>query len=170
LSESWRAVVGYEGAYEVSDLGRVRSLPGGLRQGKVLKPVSAGRGYLSVTPCIEGVARKIYVHHAVAAAFIGPRPDGLDVCHGNGDLLDNRPDNLRYDTVNGNMRDAIAHGNHRVAAKTMCYRGHEYAAENTELCITVSSDGYRKTKRVCKTCRRTWRATTYQRTKARSAA
>lgn len=152
MSESWRAVVGYEGAYEVSDLGRVRSLPGGQRKGRVLKSVTAGRGYLTIQTCIEGQIRRHYIHHLVAGSFIGPRPDGLDVCHNDGDMLNNSPTNLRYDTVGGNMRDAIAHGTHRVAARTECAHGHEYTPANTRRRQTVSYDGHIKTRRVCRTC------------------
>lgn len=46
----------------------------------------------------------------VMLAFVGPRPDGLDVCHGNGNPADNRLENLRYGTRSENMRDALRHG------------------------------------------------------------
>lgn len=154
--ESWRPVVGYEGAYEVSDRGHVRSLPGGQRKGIVLKPVPAGRGYLTVQLCVEGIIRRFYIHHLVALAFIGARPAGLDVCHGNGDFLDNRPANLRYATVSANNRDAIRHGHNAESRKTHCAQGHEYAPENTTIRESRSADGGIKRKRECRLCRRVW--------------
>lgn len=51
------------------------------------------------------------VHRLVYEAFVGPIPEGMFVCHNNGDPLDNRPDNLRVDTHEGNMRDRELHGN-----------------------------------------------------------
>jgi len=170
MTEEWREVAGYEGAYEVSDLGRVRSLPGGHRHGIVLKPQPVGRGYLSVSLCIEGVVRRFYVHHMVALAFIGPRPEGLDVCHGNGNLLDNRPQNLRYDTVNGNMRDSIEHGTHRSTQRTHCDHNHELTEANTYRLTTRSSDGGTKTRSRCRTCLTLTNAKTYQRSRAHSLA
>lgn len=163
MPELWRAITGHEGAYEVSNLGRVRSLPGHYRHAKVLKPHGVGRGYLAVTPSQGGVAKNRYVHHLVAEAFIGPRPDGLDVCHNNGDMLDNRAENLRYDTVGGNMRDAIAQGTHREASRSQCSAGHEYTADNTLLERRRSVDGHVKTRRRCRVCLARHRANSYAR-------
>lgn len=118
--EQWRPIPGYEGHYSASDQGRVRSEarrvtkrnghPHSVRE-RVLKPWE-WRGYLRVgiklptEPCYITT-----VHILVMAAFIGPRPPGmLHVCHNNGDGLDNRLVNLRYDTVAGNSADKAAHG------------------------------------------------------------
>ena len=170
MTEEWREVAGYEGAYEVSNLGRVRSLPGGQRHGIVLKPGHSGRGYLSVSLCIAGVPRTFYIHHLVARAFIGPRPEGLDVCHSDGDFLDNRPQNLRYDTANGNMRDSIAQGTHRSTQRTHCDHDHELTEANTYRLTTRSSDGGTKTRSRCRICLTLTNAKTYQRSRARSVA
>jgi hypothetical protein len=61
----------------------------------------------------DGVSTNVYVHHLVLLAFVGPRPDGLICCHGNGDPTDNRPENLRWDTHSANSKDAIKHGTAR---------------------------------------------------------
>lgn len=161
--EEWRPVVGYEGAYEVSNLGRVRSLPRVVMRGangplpvrgRILKQVRSQEVYRQVG--IGGRPRR--VHHLVAEAFIGPRPPGLEICHNNGDGADNRASNLRYDTKSANELDRVRHGTHHNANKTHCPREHEYTPENT----TVYKD-----RRFCKTCAAEWQR---QRRRARAAA
>lgn len=68
MNENWRAVVGYEGLYEVSDQGRVRSLKFG--KTRILKYGKAGAGYLVVNLCKDGKHKLMYVHRLVAEAFI----------------------------------------------------------------------------------------------------
>lgn len=113
--ERWRAIPGHEGVYEVSDLGRVRSYHqknGRLRDKPRLKALTVNQvGYLSVTLQVEsGRSRAFTVHTLVAAAFLGPRPDGYHVAHGDGDRTNARLDNLRYATPVENFRDMEAHG------------------------------------------------------------
>ncbi len=91
------------------------------------------------------------IHTLVAAAFIGPRPDGMDTCHNNGDKTDNRLDNLRYDTKSANAFDTLKHGTNRAANKTHCPLGHEYTTENTYIIVRRSGP---KKGRTCRTCRR----------------
>ena len=111
--ERWLPVVGWEGLYEVSDLGGVRSLPrltvpppcGGRRcrrGGNVLRPALKSAGYLCVTLCNNAVRQTTAVHTLVAEAFLGPRPDGYLVCHGPAGPLDNRLVNLSYGTRSKN--------------------------------------------------------------------
>lgn len=137
--EVWRPVVGYEGAYEVSNLGRVRSLDRwiervtGARQrlrGRILSIQFDGR-YESVRLKLGGAGRTVRVHQLVTEAFIGPRPDGMEVCHDDGDPRNNRVDNLRYDTHAANSQDRIKHGTQarRADSAVRCYRGHEYQSE-----------------------------------------
>jgi hypothetical protein len=120
--------------------------------GRVLKASPSGHGYAAVTLRRDGASRTRYVHHLVASAFLGPRPIGAEICHANGDVMDARAVNLRYDTHNANMRDAIAHGTHRGASKTACVNGHLLTPENTYIRHSVVSDGGTKTKRRCKKC------------------
>lgn len=98
-AERWLPVVGYEGLYEVSDLGRVRSLdrfaPGRFSRGRVLKP-SLAESRLTLHLCRHGISKARRVHQLVAEAFLGRCPEGLEVCHGPGGRLDNRPLNLTY--------------------------------------------------------------------------
>lgn len=137
--ETWLSVVGYEGLYEVSDHGRVRSLSrrvsagGGrtrLAEGRVLS-IYRGDHYSKVRLKVDGSGATKNVHALVAEAFIGPRPDGMEVCHNNGDHHDNRVANLRYDTHSANQLDSVRLGVNPLANRTHCKRGHEFTPENT---------------------------------------
>jgi hypothetical protein len=123
VTETWKPVPQYEGYYEVSDQGRVRSLDrvildsrGVTRRfrGVELTPVGPNENYLYPTVFLRtGVRttrRNTRVHVLVAGAFIGPRPVGHDVRHLNGNPGDNRLENLAYGTRSDNMQDASAHG------------------------------------------------------------
>lgn len=113
--EQWLPVVGHVG-YEVSDHGRVRSYRS---QGKtvalnpsahvlIVRRTKAGYGQVTLAE----PRRKRYVHELVAAAFLGPRPAGMDVAHWDNDGMNNRPENLRYATAVENMADKLRHGTH----------------------------------------------------------
>ncbi len=117
VPEEWRAIPGHAG-YEVSSYGRVRSIDRLIEQlsrvgrpcqrqvkGKILKPGHCN-GYEVVA--VAGVHK--YVANLVALAFIGPRPTGLEVAHGDGLKVNNRPGNLRYATPIENAADKIDHG------------------------------------------------------------
>lgn len=127
MAESWLPVVARPESYEVSSLGRIRCS----RTGRVLKPaLSQGRATVTL---LYGPRITTTVHRAVAEAFLGPRPEGCDICHGNGDGGDNRVENLRYDTRSENIRDAVRHGTYRNGqeSKTACPQGHSYDSANT---------------------------------------
>ena len=118
MTELWHSIPGHEGLYEVSNQGNVRSLDriiktsSGFRKykGKLLIPTPAGpKGYLYVRLSWPK-RQKFYVHVLVATVFHGHRPNGMDCCHCNGNHLDNRAINLRWDTRTGNMLDAKKHG------------------------------------------------------------
>lgn len=104
-SIEWRPVVGFEGQYEVSGLGKVRSMERRAPRGNHTVAVRARllRQYLTKTgryPCVylckHGKARLRKVHQLVADAFIGPRAAGMDIDHINRDRTDNRRCNLRH--------------------------------------------------------------------------
>ncbi|WP_081343772.1 NUMOD4 motif-containing HNH endonuclease [Mycobacteroides chelonae] len=147
MSENWRPVCGYEGIYEVSDLGSVRSLDrldarGWRRRGHILPQtphVHSGRPSVSLTKRNRQANRM--VHSLVLEAFKGPRPTGLEACHANGDRTDNRLANLRWDTRSANQLDAVRLGEHALASRTHCKRGHVLAAPN--LCNYGISKGVR---------------------------
>lgn len=132
MREEWRAVVGYEGFYEVSSRGRVRSLDRWgtlLCRGKLACRVYSGRvlatskhvgGYVLVTLQVGERRRTYGVHQLVAAAFLGPCPAGLEVCHWNGNPARNVPSNLRYGTRAENSKDRDRHGTTRRGEQHGC--------------------------------------------------
>lgn len=104
MNEVWKPIPGYGERYAASSFGQIKSL----RRGRILK--SNTRPYLRTSLSVDGVEYCVYIHHLVLLAFHGPRPQGLDGCHGDGDYLNNRPDNLRWDTPLSNMKDRCLHG------------------------------------------------------------
>jgi hypothetical protein len=120
--ELWLPVVGYEGLYIVSNLGRIQTIPRWVRtKGEVGRRMVRGMlrktpidhtstGYRYVGLYKDGVARKHDVHVLVLAAFVGPRPDGMDACHNDGDRTNPALSNLRWDTKKANQADRLRHG------------------------------------------------------------
>jgi hypothetical protein len=115
MTETWKTVPGYDGMYEVSIHGRVRSwkrhrgLPGRREESRLLKP-GLVRGYPKVNLWKNGRQKTVKVHVLVLTAFIGPCPHGLECCHADGNYINNHLTNLRWDTRSVNHQDAIAHG------------------------------------------------------------
>ena len=105
--EVWKDIPYYEGLYEASNMGRVRSVDrevrhprGGVHviKGKVLKSGVAGGGYLQVVLYKDGNSRAFKVHRLVYAAFCGEIPNGYDVNHIDECKTNNRLDNLNLMT------------------------------------------------------------------------
>ncbi len=121
--ETWRPVVGFED-YEVSDQGRVRSLPRDLParagktrrvKGKILSPSRAGEwGHVKVA---LGRGHQRTVHLIVLDAFVGPCPEGMECRHLNGIPDDNRLENLRWGTKLENAADKARHGTSSVGER-----------------------------------------------------
>ena len=98
---------GYEGQYEVSNQGNVRTFRRGAK-GRLLKPGRMPRGHLSVA---LGRGNSQCVHKLVLLAFVGAAPDKHECCHNNGNPADNRLENLRWGTRSENNIDAVVHHN-----------------------------------------------------------
>ena len=120
--EIWRDIPGLVGFYQASSLGRIRSLDRTLHKpeakwgyprrvkGRILVNKLA-KGYAQVNiSSADNIKAPRYVAHLVALAFIGPRPDGSQVCHNDGNRQNNQPENLRYGTKAENEADKIGHG------------------------------------------------------------
>jgi len=114
VSEEWRPVVGFEGQYEVSSLGRVKSLPKTVLRGRgpfiTKERIIGGRSRAAGYPIVRIREKTLYIHALVLESFVGPRPVGFEACHNNGDRTDNRSDNLRWDTPRSNQMDRAKHG------------------------------------------------------------
>lgn len=105
--EAWKDVTGFEGLYQVSNLGRIKSF---LQNRKELKPAPNKSGYLKVVLRRDGRSFTLRVNRIVAIAFI-PNPDHKpEVNHKNGNKLDNNVGNLEWNTRLENQRHAIDNG------------------------------------------------------------
>lgn len=123
MTENWKDIPGYEGRYQVSDLGRVRSVDRRVRlvahgiettrlaRGQMLRPGGRQSGHLTVA---LGRGNSQSVHVLVMLAFEGPCPDGHEVLHEDHDPTNNRRTNLRYGTRSENMKMDYAAGTRRV--------------------------------------------------------
>ena len=117
MEEIWKDVVGYEGLYQVSSLGRVKSLErlvkndnkGGFRliKEKILSLCSSGRQYYYVSLRKNSLPKKVYVHRLVAEVFL-PNPENKPcVDHLNTDKFDNRVENLKWCTCKENTHNPL---------------------------------------------------------------
>lgn len=136
--EIWQPVPEYEGLYEVSSQGRVRSIDryvkgkhGNLRlaRGRLIAQTLL-HGYPTVRIYKDNVGQTVGVHRLLCLAFYGIPPAGYQACHNDGDRAHNTLDNLRWDSVSENHRDSVRHGTHHNAKKTRCPRGHLLSSDN----------------------------------------
>lgn len=152
MTERWLPVVGWEGLYEVSDQGHVRSVErtiylvdGRVRTfpSKILIPGRRDSGHLQVALWRDNKGKTRKIHQLVLEAFVGPCPEGMECRHDNDIPDDNRRSNLRWGTRSENHRDRVRNGIHHQAIKTHCPRHHEYTPENTII---------EHNRRHCRTC------------------
>lgn len=153
--EEWRPVVGWEGFYDVSSLGRVRSLPrrlidGRRIKGRVLRQHLAARGYRHVTLSADGRNRPVAVHILVATAFAGAPKPGQEVRHLDDHRLNNVASNLVWGTRAENIRDRRTNGIMYQLNRTHCINKHEWTPANT--IFSYRADGSVR-QRLCRECR-----------------
>jgi hypothetical protein len=158
VTEQWAPIAGWEGRYEISTLGRVRTLDRetldrlGRRHvvhGRIMATKvnpTQGRVFALLYRC--GRLTRLPIHVVVLEAFVGPRPLGMVACHNDGDPQNNALSNLRWDTQGSNNLDAVKHGTHVQARKTHCPAGHPYSGENLAMYLNGGIP-----RRRCRTCR-----------------
>ncbi len=110
--EEWRPIPGYENEYEVSNWARVRRVCGSYkaRQATFLRPSPTGNGRIAISLCKDAKKRTHQIASLVADAFLGPRPEGMQVNHKDGNPAVNWALNLEYTTPLENTRHAIENG------------------------------------------------------------
>ena len=154
MEEIWKDIPGYEGLYQVSNLGRVKSLPRvvlrRMKNGKIhphriheklLAPARQYRGHQQVCLCKEGIENHQFVHRLVLLAFVGPCPEGMEVCHNDSNPANNRLDNLRYDTHLNNQIDMAYVGNRsRQIIKVPQVYEIRARLEHGDTCIAIAED------------------------------
>jgi integrase/recombinase XerD len=94
MTEKWRDIRGYDGVYQVSDLGQVRNT----QTNKILHPTKLKNGRIYVTLSSDGFQKKCTIHSLVADAFLGECPAGHEIRHKDGDYAHNELENLEYIT------------------------------------------------------------------------
>ncbi len=120
LIEVWRDVGGYEGIYQVSSRGRVKSMAR-TRIGRAGKPVRVFEKIMKQSPKNPKIHPRVElykcdtyktfcVHRLVLQAFVGPCPLGKQCCHNDGNPRNNLLENLRWDTPASNQADRVKHG------------------------------------------------------------
>ena len=154
--ELWKDVPGWEGRYQVSNHGRVRSVDRVIQRnngttqrlkGKLLRP-GLTRGYPHINLYRNDKWHPYYVHTLVLLAFVGERPENMECLHKDGNPKNARLENLRWGTSSENNQDIVRHGNNHNLNKTHCPRGHLLVEPN------LIKHQLKRGGRVCLACNR----------------
>lgn len=133
--EEWKAIAGYEEVYEISNLGRVKSLKYGKE--KILKPGKTENGYLQVQLWRDGKIKNFLVHRLVAEAFI-PNPEGLPEINHIDEVKDNNcVENLEWVSRWYNMHFGTLY-ERSAAALSKAVEASKYS-DFREICLTFAS-------------------------------
>lgn len=139
--EIWLPIIGCEGIYEISSLGRVRALARKRQDGRFYRERVMklnGRIYLQVHLRLRKKQPQPLVHHLVLEAFRGPCPPGLQACHEDGNSKNNSISNLRWDTCLSNNQDKEKHGTKLLGEK---HPNHKLTQKQVKKIKSLSSDG-----------------------------
>lgn len=144
--ETWRDIHGYEGWYQVSDAGHVRSLDRMVTQrsrwgiqtrimpGRLIKPTDNGHGYKIVSLKKNGERKNGYIHRLVAEAFLERKPGFDEVNHIDADPSNNHVTNLEWINRQGNINCAVPH---------MCHQKNGKQTNTGEKYISMKDGFYR---------------------------
>jgi hypothetical protein len=125
--EEWRAIPEYEGIYEISSCGNVKSLARYMQprkdrraywvESKTLSTHCHKNGYMFVCLSKDGNKKTFSVHRLLLRAFVGEPKNKEEACHANGIRKDNKIQNLRWDSRINNFKDRDKHGNTAIGEK-----------------------------------------------------
>lgn len=138
MTETWKDIPGWEGFYQVSDQGRIRSLDRmvqgkwGLQRvrGQLMSTVIRNDGYITVHLRREGKRTNHLVHRFVLEAFVGPCPEGMEARHLNDVKTDARLENLEWGTRSENNFDRGRNKIDYYSKRAACKRGHDLVEDN----------------------------------------
>lgn len=165
--ELWKDILDYEGLYQVSNTGRVRSIDRETTQlghkniytriirGQEIKQRKINSGYCIVRLCKDGVCKAVTVHRLVAIAFIGNKGSEFQVNHKDGNKNNNCVDNLEWCTQSENVKHSYAklsHAKNTVKVKCVetgeCFESIKQAAQHigiSRCAINAAVSGRNKT-------------------------
>jgi hypothetical protein len=118
MKEIWKEIKGYEGYYEVSNRGRVRSLDRvRIIKGKVLKQMDNGSGYKKVTLCKNGKYTQRYVHRLIGKGFLKNKKNKETINHKDGNKSNNDIKNLEWATYKENERHKLLNFGNKITLR-----------------------------------------------------
>lgn len=151
-TEIWKPIAGYEGLYEVSNMGRIKSMRRLVSNGygfreveeKILKNCPASHGYYSIRLCNGKLTKGYTIHSIVARAFLNHSSFGHDIVvdHINGIKTDNRVENLRLVTHRFNLSYGFRLNQSKISSK---YVGVFWGNFAKKWISRIEIDGNRKT-------------------------
>lgn len=140
IIEIWKPILNYEGMYQISNKGRVRSCDryvkgGKFRIGKIRKQSTTPKGYKRVTISKDGESKNFMVHRLVAEAFIQNPDNKPQVNHIDGDKANNKANNLEWCTNGENQIHAWKCGLNKGAKGLL--KGGNHPGAKTIRCLTT---------------------------------
>lgn len=110
MKEIWNDIPGYEGLYQASSLGQIRSIFRPRTSGGILKPILDIGGHLQVGLYKNNKQKRLLIHRLILETFIGPCSSEMQCRHLDGNPINNRLTNLKWGTQSENQQDSIRHG------------------------------------------------------------